>query len=328
MSLDRDMSENLVHKLEFVLTPSAYGGPEAFYANTSGPQTLFENTFDELIALGNQVEASIPDITGLPPPDATSNIINFEQVKFFCKSTAYRTSTAIQNGFLPINLFVDHSTAIGSLSGALSATKDSSVALLWIDAHLDSHDPHSTPSRRAHGMPLSFLTQNPQAFPEYQNLRQVLDLADKGSLFPADRVVHLGCSQISLHKPNFRYYSMDIIGEYGLRDVLNEIEEVLSDFKHVYVSWDIDSIDTKGTGLPPNYGFSKREAAQIANWIDLKLRRKNKLLGLDLAEVMPELDPSGETLELVKDLLLRIFGATYFNNKAGLYKHLGLPAKG
>ncbi len=330
VSLERDLSNNYLQNIEFVLTPSAFGGPSDLYKNISGPEVLFESVSNELIGLGHGLEASLPDQNHLPALNNESSIINFELVEFFCSSAAYRTHQAIVNKNLPINLFVDHSTAIGSVTGAvctkLSYEPNHKIALLWIDAHLDSHKPDLTPSRRAHGMPLSFLTHPKEELPpEYQKLRQSLSVPEFAlPIIPATSVFHLGLSQISLCKPNFTYYSMEQVQEHGLTATLKELEKNLSTYDSVYISWDIDSIETPGTGLPPTLGFTKREAIQIANWIDIKLRRQGKLLGLDLAEFMPELDKDNQSKELAREILLKIFGETLFNNPQGLNRHLGL----
>jgi len=66
-----------------------------------------------------------------------------------------QTYKALQEGYFPIVLGGDHSQAIGSISGMKKMYPDGK--LIWIDAHIDANTPASSPSRNAHGMPLSYL---------------------------------------------------------------------------------------------------------------------------------------------------------------------------
>jgi arginase family enzyme len=50
----------------------------------------------------------------------------------------------------------DHSMAIGTWNGAARALAGK-LGLIWIDAHMDAHTPQTTPSARAHGMPVAAL---------------------------------------------------------------------------------------------------------------------------------------------------------------------------
>ena len=52
----------------------------------------------------------------------------------------------------------DHSCAMGVWGGALSAIRPRrDLGLIWIDAHMDSHNFSTTPSGNIHGMPLAAL---------------------------------------------------------------------------------------------------------------------------------------------------------------------------
>lgn len=66
------------------------------------------------------------------------------------------TEKALREGYFPVVVGGDHSQALGSIAGAKKFKKDARI--LWIDAHIDANTPESSPSKNAHGMPLSFLT--------------------------------------------------------------------------------------------------------------------------------------------------------------------------
>uniref|UniRef100_A0A914Z5H5 Arginase n=1 Tax=Panagrolaimus superbus TaxID=310955 RepID=A0A914Z5H5_9BILA len=52
----------------------------------------------------------------------------------------------------------DHSCAIGTWSGVASSIRPhGDLGLIWVDAHLDSHTPESSPTGNLHGQPVSHL---------------------------------------------------------------------------------------------------------------------------------------------------------------------------
>jgi arginase len=75
-----------------------------------------------------------------------------------------QTFKALQDGYYPVVLGGDHSQAIGSIAGMKKMYPNGK--LIWIDAHIDANTPTSSPSRNAHGMPLSYLAG---IVPLYQN---------------------------------------------------------------------------------------------------------------------------------------------------------------
>lgn len=60
-----------------------------------------------------------------------------------------------KDGKFPIVLSGDHSNAAGTIAGIRMAYPDSTLGVIWIDAHADLHTPFTTPSGNMHGMPLA-----------------------------------------------------------------------------------------------------------------------------------------------------------------------------
>jgi len=71
-----------------------------------------------------------------------------------------QTYKALKDGYYVIVLGGDHSQAIGSIGGMKRMFPNGKI--IWIDAHIDANTPNSSPSRNAHGMPLSYLSGNVQ----------------------------------------------------------------------------------------------------------------------------------------------------------------------
>lgn len=78
----------------------------------------------------------------------------------------------------------------------------------------------------------------------------------------------------------------------GVADVMAEARAIIGD-QPTYLSFDIDALDPSfapGTGTPEIGGLSTREAQAM-----IRLMEGANLVGADLVEVSPPLDPSGLT---------------------------------
>lgn len=87
----------------------------------------------------------------LPPPSLPPAIT----VARVCDALAAAVAGIRTGGRFPIVVGGDHSIAMGTWSGLRRAAGP--FELLWIDAHMDSHTPATSPSGALHGMPLACL---------------------------------------------------------------------------------------------------------------------------------------------------------------------------
>lgn len=303
LSLDRDNSNNVVNAIEFILSlnKSGLAQPEKF--NTQTPQKLFNLIAENCLELGHNVDASLADLSKYPRSNMSSGIKNIEQIIFDCRSAKFRTEQAINNNVLPINLALDPTISIGSINGALQAVQkvlpDNKFALLHIDCKLSLK---SKIPCFAEEISLTTLLQKELQNLNYQTLLKALDFPVGRNILAESEIINLGLNQVSSVKPNFRYYSVDLIEEFGLNIALQEIEQIIEteNIERIYVFWDMCIINSLGLNI--------REAFQIANWLDLKLRRSGKLLGIDFSGLREEED----FMQIQKSLLLRILGQTSF----------------
>ncbi|MFP3301604.1 MAG: agmatinase [Caldivirga sp.] len=95
--------------------------------------------------------------------------------------------------------------------------------------------------------------------------------------------------------------TMSEISERGISWLINELRGLLSG--EVYVTFDIDSVDpayAPGTGTREAGGFTSREALTVIRSLaSMNLR----LIGFDLVEVSPPLDPTGVTSLLAANII-------------------------
>jgi len=180
----------------------------------------------------------------------------------------------------------DHSIALPVLRAL--AQKHGPLAVLHVDAHLDTSSPEAWGSSHHHGTPFRHALAEGLIAPG--RLVQIGLRATWGKLTDPDLArVH-----------DARQFAMDEIEERGMAAVAREARERLG-AGPVYVSFDVDAIDpafAPGTGTPVPGGMTSREAFQL-----LRAIRGVNLAGMDLVEVCPALDHSDLTCHLGAHLL-------------------------
>jgi arginase len=202
----------------------------------------------------------------------------------------------------------DHSCAIGTWSGAANALHARGpLGLVWIDAHMDSHTPQTTPSGNYHGMPVAHLLG-----------RGDPALAGLARAGPAVRPEHLAIVGVRsfeaaepelLHKMGVRVFIMQEIEARGLDAVMDEALAIAArDTAGYGVSIDLDAIDpteVPGTGSPVEDGISGAALLRALTGI----ADRPGLVGLEIAEFNPELDMADMTLTLVRRMIRSIYAA-------------------
>lgn len=179
---------------------------------------------------------------------------------------------------VPIVLGGDHSISIPVLEAQRARYKDQRLGLLWLDAHPDLCDVF-TGSRLSHAC---VLRRALEFGLEPQNVclvglrsweQQEIDLIESGGL---------------------SVYTAAMVAERGMRSVASSVYSKLSLCDAVHISLDIDCLDpafAPGTGIPDSGGLTSRDVLTL-----IKSLRGLPLVGLDLVEVAPPLDPSEATI--------------------------------
>ncbi len=224
----------------------------------------------------------------------------------------------IKAGFFPLVLSGDHSTAGATIAGLKMAKPKSKLGVIWIDAHADLHTPYTTPSGNMHGMPLAISINednieggshelDTSTKNHWNSLKNLGKIAPK--VLPEDVVF------ISLR--DFEKEEKQIIDKYGMKvittaefrrkgaeNVVRAVMRYLSDCTDIYVSFDVDSLDsaiTKGTGTPVSNGLKEREAEDLIS----KLMQVRKICCFEITEVNPTLDKENLMAEIAFNILQR-----------------------
>ena len=178
---------------------------------------------------------------------------------------------------MPLTVGGDHFVTYPVLR-ALGAARP--LGLIHIDAHSDTDDAQYDGSRLTHGTPFRRAVEAGVLDP-----RRCIQIGLRGSMDAADE------RDWALAQ-GMRLLAMEEVCARGLPEVAAEARAVAGDGP-TYLSFDIDALDhafAPGTGTPEIGGFTTREALHL-----LRGLRGLDLVGADVVEVAPSLDPAGIT---------------------------------
>jgi len=179
---------------------------------------------------------------------------------------------------VPIILGGDHSISIPVLQAQREKYKDQKLGLLWVDAHPDLCDEFKG-SKLSHAC----------------TLRRALDFG-----YDPDEICMVGLrswedQEVDLiENEGLNVYTAAEVAERGMKRITSSIYSKLSDCDAVHISLDIDCLDpafAPGTGIPDSGGLTSRDVITL-----IKSLQGLPLVGLDLVEVAPPLDPSESTI--------------------------------
>ncbi len=225
----------------------------------------------------------------------------------FCDQLAREVYRALRDDQRICVLGGDHSCAIGTWSGAQQALDGKGpFGLVWVDAHMDSHTPATSPSGALHGMPLAcLLGHGPEALAGLAGSKPTLApqhvcLVGVRSFEPAEAAL--------LRKLGVRVFYMDEVRRRGLARVMDDaLAYVQKNTAGFGISIDLDAVDpgdAPAVGSPVDAGIYGKD---LANSL-VHAGRQPGLLGLEIAEFNPDRDVNNRTAELVIDLLAAMVG--------------------
>ena len=235
----------------------------------------------------------------------------YDKVSMAVKST-------IKNNFFPVVISGDHSTSGATIAGIKMAKPNCRLGVIWIDAHADLHTPYTTPSGNMHGMPLA------TAIGE-DNMDFAVHELDKETKKRWDELKNIGNIQPKILPEDIVFISLrdyekeekSLIEKYGMKvittselrrkgpeNVVRSAIRYLSDCTDLYVSFDVDCLDssiTKGTGTPVSNGLKEREAEDLVS----KFMQNRKICCFEITEVNPTLDKENLMAEIAFNILQR-----------------------
>lgn len=227
-----------------------------------------------------------------------------------CLRLSESVSKNLKNNKFPIVLSGDHSSALGSISGIKTTYPNDRLGVVWIDAHADIHSPYTSPSGNIHGMPLSAALNDDNL--DYQ-INDVVDDTDtywsqmknigvNGPKVTHEDIIYFGVrdtekpEEYAISKNNMKNYSVAEMRYRGFKTCLEEAVDKLASCDHIYISFDVDSMDcdliSTGTGTPVSKGFDQFEVIKI---IEAFVASK-KVVCFEVVEINPTLDNNGNKM--------------------------------
>lgn len=260
-----------------------------------------------------QVGASVKDLGNVNCRDRSSlqlgdpKLPYADEIVRVSEEVAKITKDNLDNGNRVVALGGDHSINLGVVTGA-SASFSGDLGLIYLDAHGDINTPESSISHNIHGMHLaSLMGFGPD---------KLVNIHHPGAKLAKENLLHIGGSDFDeaetelVKRENLRCFTMLDFLSNGLAPLLRMIEELCSKVSHIWVSVDLDVIDSvyaPGVGIPNHGGFTYREIAAITDFIGSHC----KVAGIDLVEYNPLKDSDGITAELGVELIAKLLGTNY-----------------
>lgn len=233
-------------------------------------------------------------------PDTHTAADNTGIIAEYCTRLARHVYQALLASRFPVTIGGDHSCAIGTWAGVHKAIKGA-FGLIWVDAHMDSHTPATSPSGAIHGMPLASLLG--YGHPSLTRLN-----GKTPSLLPR-HVCLFGVrsyepqEQALLRKLGVRVITMEEIAQKGIETAWREALAIVKNGTLGYgISIDLDAIDpadAPGVGSPEPGGIREYDMIDLVEMV----RCDPELLALEIAEANPALDHDYLTLSLVDNLV-------------------------
>lgn len=275
-----------------------------------GPKKLRENCIVDIIKENNHSVYDMGDIF-VPHVCEEDKYKNHPKMKYLNTITSINTNLAnnvyssLKNNRFPFVIGGDHALAMGSIAGASKFFSE--MAVIWIDAHGDINTYETSPSGNTHGMPLAASMNVGHS--------TLCDIYFKGQKVKPENVYIIGARDVDkgefelAEKLNIALYTMDIVREKGLDNIINEVISSIktSNVDGVHLSFDIDSLDSSlvpGTGTPVVNGFTIEEGKSLFTGF----LGQNFVTSLDFVELNPKIDNEEEiTTKNCMEILNHIF---------------------
>lgn len=188
----------------------------------------------------------------------------------------------------PLVVGGDHSITYPCFRGIMSGSKKQKMAILHFDAHLDVEKNYLNMPEIWHGNVFRKLISEGS-----------IDGNDIFSIGPRGIIPKKWADYAS--KQNINILTSRQIKNGILSEITKSLLEKLAKYDGVYITFDIDVLDVgsaPGTGIPQSGGLSPQEIIFI-----MRALRKINVIGMDVVELSPNYDPTGQTAMIVCEML-------------------------
>lgn len=198
-----------------------------------------------------------------------------DKISLVIDRLASRVKSLRDQNIFPIILAGDHSSCAGTMHGLKMAHPDDEIGVIYIDAHADIHSPYTSSSGNMHGMPLAIAcaidnqeyARNTISDDEKKYWDKLKFLVSPEASIKPENIVFCALRDFQkeekalIKKHKIPVYSVEEITYKGIHNICEEIFKKLSYCKHIYISFDVDSIDplyVPGTGTSSKKTFLQK----------------------------------------------------------------------
>lgn len=200
----------------------------------------------------------------------------------------------------------DQSCSLGTWSGASDAIEaQGDLGLIWIDAHMDSHTPQTSPTNNVHGMPLAALMGHGDS--------RLTNIVNPRAKLKPENVILIGIRSFEageaslIEELGVKVYFMDEIEKRGIETVMQEARDrVTRDTYRFGIAVDIDGIDpidAPACGTPEPGGIRAHALCDALK----NICTDERYFGAEFVEYDPNKDPEGHSETVVVDVIQALF---------------------
>jgi arginase len=223
------------------------------------------------------------------------------------RQLAYLVSNEVRNNTSFTVLGGDHSCAVGTWSGASNALRgDGPLGLIWVDAHMDSHTPATSPTGNFHGMPLACLLGHGD-----------ISLTSIAHAPPAVKPEHVAIVGARSYEPEeaellrrlgVRVFFMGEVEKRGLAAVMDDASRIaLTGTAGAGITIDLDGLDPEevsAVGTPEPGGIAVSDLCAAVT----RLTENPRVVGCEIVEFNPTLSGALRTADIIEELLISFQG--------------------
>lgn len=269
--------------------------------------------YQKIVEKLHTASITIEDLGNISCGERSSLDAGDPQLKFLTEivrvneEAAKTAASAMKKKNRLIGLGGDHSITLGLFSG-VSAAVNGDIGMIYFDAHGDMNTSETTLTGNIHGMHLAAL----MGFGDHR----LVNVYKKGAKFRKENLIHIGGCDFDqaesdlVAREGLQAFGIDDLLAQGMSPLLAMIDAMQKRVSNVYVSLDLDSIDSlyaPGAGMPNRGGLSYREIVAMANYIG----KHCNVVAVDVVEYNPLQDVDHKTAELGIELIARFFGKNY-----------------
>ena len=273
-----------------------------------GPSAIrYADVIERLEAIGHEVidEGNIQIEVAKNAETQNFKLKNLNEVIKANKNLAEKVEFILKSGRFPLVLGGDHSIAIGTLAGLVTAYKK--LGVIWYDAHADLNTSETSPSGNIHGMPMAVSIGLGD--------ERLVNIHTVGQKVQPENIVIIGARSVDpgerelIKEKGIKVYTMHEIDKYGMTAVMQDSIAYLRsrELDGVHLSLDLDALDpiyTPGVGTPVPGGISYRESH-----LAMEMLEESRLItSAEFVEVNPILDEKNKTADVAVSLMGSLFG--------------------